>query len=36
MYFKGTKSESSIKSFYNYYKDNFELDKLMSTNSVIF
>ena len=28
-----TKSQSSIKAFYNYYKDNLNLDKLIFTNS---
>ena len=31
-----TKSENSIKAFYNYYKDHFNLDKLVLTNPVKF
>ena len=32
----GTKSEGSVKAFYNYYKDNYGLDKLIINNPVSF
>jgi len=30
----GSKTEGSIKAFYNYYKENFALDKLILNNPV--